>query len=602
MTSHSHWKKKIKKTLRKGELLPSPSNTKVVNDEMSYEASDPSETVEINPDPKAKQPSPGGSLCRPMTRGYEREQLRERKDHFYDNSYFILHKESLEALINDETFKDHTRNCEHNVKLNVVDRIMISNTLSIKCSGCDYESPAYELFERMESDKRGMKRSTLNHGFGNGLVRSRIQAAQATEILLHMGVLAGSERGITKVCGQSSDRVANEADKVMEDQVEALVGEVGVKASTDAVYNNPLGGDPNNPMQRGKVRVNTMVVHTERGPKITSMVYDNKNCHEGSRLMRLGLIPKCPDHPNCTATVSQDTPISREGDDMAAHAANMQGVDISEICTDGDGGVGPAIKQHFGETVKHTHDFRHVSRSMIGAIQKLVFTKGAFGPKTTKKAKAAFQRKFASDLTSRVNAEIISRVQNLEKNMDSNAEEFLPTLAEDLRKIPEVVIQCVSSDCGMECTNNSNICIGGLHRRHKRQLMGPKKLNLTKNDKAKLIKVIQSKKTGIGALTDSLPSSSTQINEATNQGILKSWPKSSTFTKTLDGRIKSYSLDKNIGKAAAGRVVTQAAQHKVSPAVEAEWAKLEYRQKYHAKKQQEPKIKWGRKTKYLTLH
>ena len=86
MTSHSHWKKKIKKTLRKGELLPSPSNTKVVNDEMSYEASDPSETVEINPDPKAKQPSPGGSLCRPMTRGYEREQLRKRKqDHFYDN-------------------------------------------------------------------------------------------------------------------------------------------------------------------------------------------------------------------------------------------------------------------------------------------------------------------------------------------------------------------------------------------------------------------------------------------------------------------------------------------------------------------------------------
>ena len=116
-------------------------------------------------------------------------------------------------------------------------------------------------------------------------------------------------------------------------------------------------------------------------------------------------------------------------------------------------------------------------------------------------------------------------------------EAFCLRLEQSLVDIPRI-IQCMASECGSDCTENSDICIGGLHRKHKRTLMGERKQYLSPQEKSLRAIIITKKKTSFQALMVSMPSSSTQINEGTKRSILKYWPKNVTYMRTARARAK----------------------------------------------------------------
>ena len=118
----------------------------------------------------------------------------------------------------------------------------------------------------------------------------------------------------------------------------------------------------------------------------------------------------------------------------------------------------------------------------------------------------------------------------------------------------------------------------------------------------KMERVLLNKKTSMSALEDSLPASSTQINEAANKGITKRASKSVTYSRTLGGRVKRFALDMNMGAAAASLIISEAIQHHVSHAVETQWHRIEAKRLYLKNKKKDPRVKRERRTKYLVLN
>ena len=544
---------------------------------------------------------------RPLTRAWLRNLERKRDD----ESYLITNKKQMDNLIN-LSIRAHRLQqpkCDGDLSLQYTERNLISNTMSMKCSACNFVSDPADLYRKVKPAKpvRGRKRSTLNLALGAGLVSSSIGAQQASELFLGLGILPGSTTGINNVCAAAADIVDDLAESSMADERGALEGREGrgVVVSSDCMYNNRLIGDPANPFQRGTQRVSTAIAHQGNGKyKALSVNFTSKLCNIAYRRMRRGLKPECPHHRGCTADVSQTTAIGGEDSDIAHHRKNLEHLRVSEVVTDGDTNVGEAIRE-FGEATTHMHDFRHVSRSLTRALNNVELSQGAFGEgKILKREKQSIQHKFSQDLTWRINAEVTSRTQKLSQEMDSEGdrEAFCLRLEQSLVDIPRIIIQCVASECGSDCTENSDICIGGLNRKHKRNLMGVRKLYLTPRDKSSLRDIIVTKKTSFQALMASLPSCSTQINEATNRAILKYWPKNVTYTRTARARAKRFALDMNLGWSQARLAVGRAVQHQVSRSVEKKVKKMGMRRQYTLRKQALPAQKRSRRNKYLVLN
>ena len=542
---------------------------------------------------------------RPLTRGYLQMLEKEK----LNNTYFITNKGQMENFINlsIREHRDHNGNCNGDLEMIMVDKRMISNSAIMKCTTCDFINDPHKLYREIESNKRGRKRSSLNLALGASLVGSSIQAAQATEVFLGLGISPGSERNINANVAEAADIIENLADQSMASECEALEGEEGVRVSEDCMYNNPVGGEPSNPYPRGTIKFSHMISHPKgknKGKhKILSFKITTKNCRKSYFEMRKGRKPlPCPNHPGCTADIGQGEPISREADDIPYHAEKLKNVRVGEVTTDGDCSMGTAIPDAFGPDTKHTHDFRHVGQSMTRCLNNLQWSDGAFGEKLTQKEKQQIKSKFNADLKWRINAEINARVERMSLEMDTDSKEFYDALADSLAEIPRVCIDCVAADCDEDCTDNSEICIGGLHRRHKRNLMGERKLTLSENDIVKMENIILCKRTGIAALQDSTPATSTQVNEATNRAVIKRVPKSVTYSRSLRGRGKRYVLDKNMGSAAAGLIISKAIGHHISKAVEIGWNRVEERQNYLRQHKKIPRVKRERRTKYIVMN
>ena len=600
--SKLNWRKKNRRNLKKGCFLQSPVNYK---GPILRSSTVPSNEAGVD-DANDVSTQVDSGRSRPITRSLSKQMHKEKSN----NRYFITHKGKMQELINN-SIRQHREHgpCEGDLEMVMANKLMLSNSVKMRCTVCDFENDSHKLYREQISNKPGRKSSTLNLALGASLVGSSIQAAQATEIFLGLGISPGSEAGINNAAAKAGDIIENLADKSMDAEIEALEGEEdGIDVSSDCFYNNPLGGDPNNPNPRGTTRVGTLIYHP-RGKnkgkhKMLGMKITTKFCNKSYAEMRKGRKPlDCPNHPGCTATIGQDHSISVESEDMPYYAEKLKKVKTRKVVTDGDTSMGNSISDNFGDDTKHEHDFRHVSKSTTRALNNLKLSNGAFGDDvTTQKERSQIQSKFMADLTWRTNAEIGSRVQKLSEELVPESDEFYVALADSLAEIPRICIKCVSNECGDACTENSDICIGGLNRKLKRHLMGDRKLNFTENDILKMERLLITKKTGQTALEDSLPSSSTQVNESANRAIIKRVPKTVTYTRTLSARVKRYALDMNTGVAAAGLSISEAIQHHVDHTVENHWHRIESKRLYLKNRKKDPRIKRERRTKYIMLN
>ena len=560
---------------------------------------------------------------------------------------FIANVAKLETLINSVANMEHGANCSSkNFKLNLTEQKIISTSWSVHCVGCDLKIPAHKMYPEIRKTQGQAPVSSLNMALGASLIGSSIQGTQISEILGTLGIDPGSVDGINRNCKQMSNVIHGLGIESFEEvRAELEQRAEGVHLTADSCYNNPNKYDAKNPFQKGMIRM-SIVVDAKTG-KIAHLDLEIKYCLRGSSRMRIGLKPDCDpvnhvhteDGSPCDATALYAEPIGNEAASIARHAEFLRTVDVTEVTTDGDCGVGESIKakENFGPNTDHTIDFIHKKRSLTKAliahvkVRTEAFTRPAPTPTPTPSLTVAVTsddqpstsndaasrdappstsneavesestekstrpkrkesdkqradrifRQFCEDLSTRIDQDVSYHFKNVRQNTAEGAKVDLAVVAENLLDVPVTAIKCVAGlECGDNCTNTSGTCLGGMHNRTKLYSHPNGLIDLNENEINQFKLLIVEKRTSQKALKLSNPKTTTQTNEAINSMITKYAPKRTTFTATIKGRAHRAALTKNKGSSLAIFTILNAIGHNIAPRVRNKIIKMEERSNF----------------------
>ena len=525
--------------------------------------------------------------------------------------YCIFHVDSLTNLIN-MSIKAHLQHfplCPANFRMVKHEQRIISTTWYMVCETCHFSGPCQKMYQEMSSSKskRGRKFSTLNLALGSALVSSSIHARQFSEIFMTLGVDPGSERGLQKCINRASDIIKNEAEQNMLQERAELSEAQEVHISVDSMYNNRITSDGTTPFQPGTQRISSVAECNSPQKKIIHVDITNKICKEGSISLIGGKPIQCPNHEGCTADVPLDSAIGDESQSLkrASQVLKKENVNVSTVTTDGDSSMRKTISACFGESVSHKIDPRHFSRSFKSAIQKQTFSSQAF--KGTKDAKQKTQNKLATDLQYRVDSELSAayaslRTAKTQTYVDESAK--VDQLYYLLQNTHHAIIKCVTGKCGELCSQFSYVCDGSRDKswsKVKGKLLDSEVL-LSADDEEKLEKIIISKRLGKDALKKVSLDGSTQKNESFNRSVIKTVPKSTTFTRTLKGRALRPVLTLNLGLVNTIHRILGQVGHIVSPKIIKKWVQLESHRQYLKSYRASPLNKRKRRLRSLALY
>ena len=300
----------------------------------------------------------------------------------YEKENFIANIGKLESLCN-LAFPQHIKsspNCCGVLSLKNHDQRVISSTWKFTCNLCSYISIPVKMYEEVEDKgKRGRKSSTLNIAMGMALVKSSIGINGFQEIMLTLGIDPGSPRGAQKCVNQASVLIELLAEENMRQERQKLSRHRSVSAEGDTRYNNPIG-NPNTPMQYASQAVFSMFENMTREKKVIAVQTASKLCLQGTRLIRQQKKPLCPNHPGCTATISQTQSIGMENlyAEDAAKVLKKDGVKLKTITTDGDSKIVNGIRKVYGSSVESLKDAIHYTKAHEKSIAKSKLSNAMF--------------------------------------------------------------------------------------------------------------------------------------------------------------------------------------------------------------------------------
>ena len=550
--------------------------------------------------PPVTSAGPDSPPSPPHTRGYTRSE-KERKHK--GQEYFIAHKENVEVLFN-TAFRQHLKqspNCNGDLSLKQekkTKRRTISSAWSMVCKSCLYESKTQKFYREISKpgQGRGRKQSSLNKALGFALINSPIGVTGFRKLMITLGIEPGSTRGVQLCINRANEEACELKERTLAEQRERLKSGKPVTVEGDSRYNNQIGSS-STPMQYGSQFVCTVIENMTKEGKILGISYGSKLCRDGTRKVRKGEMPLCPNHDGCTATMGQMESIGQE--DIQAEEAvrplKEAGIEVTEITTDGDSKFTTGVKKHF-PNVTCLKDSIHYARTQETAIKSAKFSKGMFqGSRADVRNQK--QKWFARDIKRRCSAEFTKAYYLSRKIKDKQKRQT--KMNELLKETPNAIMMCIQGDCSF-CAKYSLVCSGTKEKNFMKKLDLKETVTLNAADKKVLLPILL-KRLGPGAVSLTYRLTTTQRAEAFNRKLLSVMPKQTTFMRTYRGRTCMAMLDHNFGFRKMLSVVLDKAGHSVSEGVHTDIENIHKQILYRKAYQQREAFKRNRAKKRAGL-
>lgn len=482
-----------------------------------------------------------GKILRPLSKSSEVVDmyLQPSDSHPDEQTYKIFQQGPLQAMMNSEmkNHRLHKNDCEGDLRFDTESHKKwgLAWTERFICDECGFTSKFYDLFEPIETGKRGRRAAKINIAAQVGLMHTPISNKSFSEILNCANIISPAASGMYKCSNKVSEQVEkinredmkNIRKKLLEEnKLCGLKNDDLVRVETDARYNNPLFSGGTTPFQGGTQVTQVMCENMTKNKKIVALFTGNKLCTVASRLRGKGLEVECPNHEgNCTANIPEDAPIGNEAEYSSKCAQEVSDyLKISHVTTDGDSKAYTGVTRVHGPKVESLKDVRHMSQSLKRAIMKCTFSTNLFSGinKLNKKSR------FAMDIKARCVAE-------LNKSFSVHRGE-LYLIKAHMPEVIKTIIMCYKGYCGSTCRINSYVC-GGVPSKHwqKQYIAYGETCKMTCDDEEKLVKCI---KILLGPKSLDLVRylTSTQKSEAFNRSLSRCNPKNVTFTRNFSGR------------------------------------------------------------------
>ena len=476
---------------------------------------------------------------------------------------------------------------------------IISSTLFMRCSECDFEGPKVKMYSDMKCKledllsgtetkgkaNSGPRHSTLNVALALTLMGTSIDVTQFQEIMCGIGIDPGNEKSLSilmKKAGPLSDKLAQESmDRGIRDLIE-LQGkgeEVGI--SFDVLYNNCK----NRKGLRGQPATQACGTTIGSNKKTLSTKFKNKLCWKCSKsendCLMQGKEPQPCNTPGCSRNTAIAATISDEASMLSSTLDDLRskGLEHIDYCIlDGDAKNSNVCKER---NIEVGRDAFHINKN----LKTKYAAKSAKLPVPVQLPdfdgwNDAEREKDWDD----VKADIISRCQaelkaasNYSDKLKLKGKAKLQKMKSLLRCITCAILECHQGRCGKNCKRYSFVCNG---KNSYPKYAASRKLS-TANQKVVRALVNERLK---ALLPSTYRNKNTSINEARNTTHIKVLPKTKTSTKNAPSRISRGTLISNEGIAKSSEICNNAIGHRVCQGVKKRYMHHQDRKAYFIEK------------------
>ena len=416
---------------------------------------------------------------------------------------------------------------------------------SLACINCDYVSKLYRLYCEVASDTRGARSATCNVGLQVGLQDSPIGNSKARMLIASTNTPPPALSSMTRLSNKvgaatvtlNNEDMARRKQSLKDVNVSrGLPVDEPVNISVDVRYNSSLIASNHKMGQNASQAIGVMVEQHTDDKQIIGFHLQNKLCWVGSYLRNKGFDVQCPGHPDCTANIQKEEPLSeyKIGEKLGEDLVNNDLL-VHYVVTDGDARSAEGIKQEINETnpncrVERQADTIHLGQSVFRHTVRANFSEGMFPGMTAERRKEQ-QKMLGLDLRTRCHA-IISRLyKNYAGNMD-HIEKKMPAII-------ETTLHCYGGDCS-RCRYSGVVCGGGKKNNWWRRSpylwnWGLKELTVNDNDR-NILRALINLRLGIEALRLTKLNLNTNKNESINRALSVSLPKNVNFSRNANAR------------------------------------------------------------------
>ena len=469
---------------------------------------------------------------------------------------------SIECLIN--TARKH--NCVGDLRVNVVGRKFISNSIQLICPKCGYSSEPVKLYKEYKPTKNKYCKnvSTLNAAFAAALLNTSIGPTQARELMQGMGICPGSLNGLNKLTHSVGETVKMLADANLRNERKKLSYMPDVAITVDGLYNNKTHYGKS-PFQPATQLTFSILAHDTNDPKAKPKIVDmrlrNKLCRKGNQAHIDGKVPLCPNHPGCTATCDDEQTIGDESQFVteALELLKKDNVHVAFLCSDGDSAISKQVKKR-KESIQLCKDRYHFGRNMKKSLKGLQLSPACFQTKN-KKVKQQRQRWFSFDLGTRAEAEFSRALAVARRTKRTNAK-IKQRVIKLLKDIPVTILECHTGRCGDSCKKHSKLCKG--NNSYAKRCIFKGQVNLKESDEQKILKVLNAR-LGAEGVGQTFTGISTQCNEALNRSFTKTSPKNVTCSRAFPARASRNALNFNLGFPLSTMLILNEIGHPMTP-------------------------------------
>ena len=334
------------------------------------------------------------------------------------------------------------------------------------CATCGFKSNMFAMFNSVNSSLRGRKSSEINVGLQLACHNTTLSSTGVRKFLSCLSVPSPASSALQKSANSFGPKMEyeNERDMALKRKqlqrvlkLRGMAEDSPICAEFDRQYNNPLRtARKQTPFAPASQSRDIIVENVTADKFIIGYHHTNKLCSTGQLRRGKGESVKCPGHMGCTANVGKEFDIGNEkvGGMICANKL-LKGdnpIKVNFLTTDADGKACKGFNSIMASAANtETHnllDEAHLNRSMCRSITNATLTGNMF-PSKTAAQKKSLQKRFAEDLSYRVQAEI--RACRKFFHHDSQK------VAAAMKECTTCILKCYSGN-HQECEKLSFVC------------------------------------------------------------------------------------------------------------------------------------------------
>ena len=423
------------------------------------------------------------------------------------------------------------------------------------CDKCAYKSKAFNLFEEIETGKRGRRAATANVGLNVALTQTSIGPNSVRRLCLATNIPAPSRNAMyiraAKVC-KDIERI-NTADMKMRrnalKKINKLRGrpETEINIQADGIYNNSLysgvGKTPFQPATQCSYVIAENMTHMKQVISLTNV---NKLCSKhgfhSSESSQCNILSG-----ECTSTTPMEKSIGNEKEWAKQCLLDLKTDNLEPkfITTDPDSSAYKAAIDLYTEKKSETYpefqiDTRHLGENQRKYIKRRPLVLNMM-PGLTKSYRESLRNRFSTDLSMRCKTEF----ENLHEHVKGECGDLKVRIGH----AKQAIIMCYSGDHSL-CSVKSTVCDGTNSNNWITKspfLPDTFRINISNPKHKQTLTECIDYRLGSETLEKTKLNTNTQKVESVNQIIRRSLPKRLTFSRCFPGRAHSAVFAANNG-------------------------------------------------------